>query len=80
MQAESKNTDGESSTIYKFELGQLKSTGEKVFLIDCDYYIAKEIDITRYLESADLLHDCSSNFIQSAITEKLSKAMVPQNI
>lgn len=53
---------------------------EKSFLIDCDYYchgIIQKGDITMF---ANKLHDHSSNFIRSVITDKLDMVMEPEKL
>lgn len=77
MNAESKNKDGISSTKYHFELAQINGSTEKVFLIDCDYFVEKAIEREEFVELSHILHKCSSNFIQASITNKLHEAMLP---
>lgn len=80
MNAESKNEDGISSTKYHFELAHINGSTEKVFLIDCDYFVEKAIERDEFIDLSDTLHKCSSNFIQASITDKLHEAMRPVTI
>lgn len=63
-----------------FELVQMNDQSEISFLIDCDYYILKTIKIEQVKEKSEALHDASSHFIQSAITNRLHNAMGPTEI
>jgi uncharacterized protein (TIGR04255 family) len=80
MRAESINSDNRSKTIYNFQLAKIKESEEQVFMIDCDYHILDDVELTNYVNEAENLHTHSSNFIKSAITPKLEKAMKPIEI
>lgn len=63
-----------------FELVHVNDKSELAFLIDCDYY---KIDITKLEEMknvAEDLHNASSNFIRSSISDELRQAMGPVEI
>lgn len=80
MDAESPNSDEKSLTKYHFELAKMAGTNENVFMIDCDYSYGDTVELSDYINIADELHKCSSNFIQSAIKDVLHYAMKPELI
>lgn len=53
---------------------------EKSFLIDCDYFYQGIIQLEEITSKAHNLHEHSSSFIRSVITEKLDTAMEPIGI
>lgn len=53
---------------------------EKSFLIDCDYYKQGAFKKEEVSVISELLHDHSSNFIRSIITDTLNTAMEPERI
>lgn len=64
-----------------FEMVREASTpNEKSFLIDCDYYSRQILGIDSVMDIAEVLHDHSSNFIRSVITDKLNAAMEPEEL
>lgn len=64
-----------------FELVRDQQTPkEKSFLIDCDYFIQGIIPCDLVFKSAESLHNHSSNFIRSIITDTLNTAMEPEEI
>lgn len=63
-----------------FEFVRINGQTELSLLIDCDYYylgVTKKDDM---ISVAENLHDASSMFIQTAITDDLHKAMEPVEI
>lgn len=78
--AEYQNSENNASTKVHFELVHVNNQKELSLLIDCDYF-TQEITQTNGVNIvADMLHLNSSNFISSAITERLSEAMEPVEI
>ena len=64
-----------------FELVRDQQTPlENSFLIDCDYFTQGIIPCDIVFQSAEPLHDHSSNFIRSIITDALNTAMEPETI
>ena len=64
-----------------FELVRDRQTPtEKSFLIDCDYFIQGIFPCDSVFILSESLHDHSSNFIRSIITETLNSAMEPEAI
>lgn len=56
------------------------SPNEKSFLIDCDYYSQGILRLDGVMVIAEQLHDHSSNFIRSVISDRLNDAMEPESI
>lgn len=63
-----------------FEIGHINDSVETSFLLDCDYYYQSTIHVGGVSEAANILHNHSSAFIRSAITDKLHNAMGPVEI
>lgn len=63
-----------------FELVHVNNNPELSFLIDCDYFTQNITHLSEMNKVADQLHTASSHFIQTAITDELSKAMKPVEI
>lgn len=59
---------------------QSQNLSEKSFLIDCDYFSQGIIKTDSILSTAEELHNHSSSFIRSIITETLDTAMEPERI
>ena len=53
---------------------------ELAFLMDCDYSVNGLMPYDVIMDLSDKLHDSSSRFLRSAITEKLHNAMEPQEL
>ncbi len=64
----------------RFELVHVNNEQDLSLLIDCDYYSMGVVDTENMNDLSEKLHDASSNFIQSAITEKLYTAMEPREL
>lgn len=62
------------------ELVHVNDKKELAFLIDCDYYSIEITQLVEMLGVAENLHNASSNFIRSSISEKLRQAMGPVEI
>ena len=60
-----------------FEFVHVNDQAELSLLIDCDYYSVGMTKIEEMNNVAEKLHNASSQFIQTAITEKLHQAMQP---
>ncbi|MCD7771564.1 MAG: TIGR04255 family protein [Oscillospiraceae bacterium] len=63
-----------------FELVRVNGEDEVSFLIDCDYFTLAKIEKGEMMDVANKLHEKSTNFIMSAITEVLHEAMEPEEI
>ena len=49
-------------------------------LIDCDYFKPETTKTDMMMDVANMLHEHSSSFLMTAITEKLDKAMEPEEL
>lgn len=63
-----------------FEFVHINDQKELSLLIDCDYYQLDIIKLEERNNASEKLHLASSHFMQTAITEDLSKAMDPVEI
>ena len=57
-----------------------QNLNELSLLIDCDYSVNKIMPYDDAMEVSEKLHDCSSFFLRTAITEKLHFAMKPKDL
>ena len=78
--AEYQIPENNAATKVHFELVHVNNQKELSLLIDCDYYSQSTIQKESVNTVADMLHASSSNFINNAITERLSSAMEPVEI
>ena len=78
--AEYQNPTDNTATKVHFELVHANNQKELSLLIDCDYYLQSVVENDKVNIMADKLHKNSSDFINNAITEKLSSAMEPVEI
>ena len=78
--AEYQNPENNAATKVHFELVHVNNQKELSLLIDCDYYSQSTTQKEGVNTVADMLHANSSNFINNAITERLSSAMEPVEI
>lgn len=79
-EAEYQNPNNEATTNVHVELVHVNNRKELSLLIDCDYYLPSVTQKEEVMNVAEMLHMNSSNFINNAITERLSKAMEPVEI
>lgn len=63
-----------------FEFVRENAQAEISLLIDCDYFTLKVMEPDKIHEQIEKLHLASSQFMHSAITEELHKAMQPVEI
>lgn len=78
--AEYQNPENNAATKVHFELVHVNNQKGLSLLIDCDYFSQSTIQKEGVNTVADMLHANSSNFINNAITECLSRAMEPVEI
>ena len=60
-----------------FQLSQKVGVPDMVMVLDCDYFIVKNISSEEVLPESNQLHEESSSFIRKAITHELHIAMEP---
>lgn len=53
---------------------------DNAFILDCDYYCVDKVNIDQISKVAECLHQKSTDFFRKSITEKLHKAMEPQEL
>ena len=53
---------------------------DNAFILDCDYYQVRKVDMDKSDEVAESLHQKSTEFFRKSITRKLHKAMDPQEL
>lgn len=58
-------------------LGNVNNDPEQVFIIDSDFIHIENVKVEEFEEIIGYLHDNSSQFIRTAITEVLHEAMLP---
>ena len=78
--AEYQNSENNAATKVHFELVHVNNQKGLSLLIDCDYFSQSTTQKEDVNTVADMLHANSSNFINNAITKRLSRAMEPVEI
>lgn len=53
---------------------------DNAFILDCDYYQVRKVDMDKIGEVAECLHQKSTEFFRKSITRKLHEAMDPQEL
>ena len=79
-QAEFKDPTDDICTKTHFELVNVNNSNENSLLIDCDYFKTEMVNIESMMDVATVLHNHSSNFLMTAITDKLNDAMEPEEL
>ena len=79
-QAEFKDPTDDICTNTHFELVNVNNSNENSLLIDCDYFKTEMVNIESMMDVATVLHNHSSNFLMTAITDKLNDAMEPEEL
>lgn len=79
-QAEFKDSTDDICTKTHFEFVNVNNSDENSLLIDCDYFKTEKVNVESMMDVATVLHSHSSNFLMTAITEKLNDAMEPEEL
>lgn len=79
-QAEFKDAADGVWTKTHFELVNVNNNTEDSLLIDCDYFKPETTKTDMMMDVANMLHEHSSSFLMTAITEKLDKAMESEEL
>lgn len=79
-QTEFKDSTDDICTKTHFEFVNVNNSDENSLLIDCDYFKTEKVNVESMMNVATVLHNHSSNFLMTAITEKLNDAMEPEEL
>lgn len=79
-QAEFKDPTDDICIKTHFELVNVNNSDENSLLIDCDYFKTEMMNVESMMDVATVLHNHSSNFLMTAITDKLNDAMEPEEL